>query len=100
MVFPPPVPPVIAVNPGPSSRTASSRTPSPRNRSSSSMFRPYESAATTLRRLAGVEAGRSVVLDPPAPTATRQPDLLHQPVGERRGPQTHQADRLTAPPDL
>src|SRR4051794_7284770 len=85
IVFPAPVSPVIAVNPGPRSRTDSSITPSETIRSSSSIGVPVVPPAP-LRRS--------------PPTAHGELELRDQPVGERRLVEPHQTDRTTTATDL
>src|SRR5690242_6901622 len=93
MVLPAPVSPVTTVNPEDSSSTASSITPRPVIRTSSSI-----GGWLLLCALGGSAA----------PAADRQPELDHQPVGERRAAglrsgvlgQPRQQHRLAATPDL
>src|SRR5215470_14426752 len=80
IVLPAPVSPVSTVKPGESSSSASSMTPSPLMRTSSSM-----TASSPPSAIAGGFGG---IVPPgsncPAPPARdRQPELGHQPVGER-----------------
>src|SRR6185436_7931401 len=89
IVFPAPVSPVIAVKPGPSSRTDSSITPSELIRSSSSTV-----AASAVGLVAAAPLGGA----PPA--GHRQVELGDQPVGERRLVQPCEAHRVGAPADL